>query len=176
MQTSPFNSNLGVRQKTRKLGHISDLFQRGTYILILEIKEQTKAKIGVFGERTFNPGRYAYTGSALGKYSTNLSYRLLRHLKGNKKKHWHIDHLLSHPNVRIAGIIAILSDQRLECKTNQFIEHNLGGATIIPGFGSSDCSYCRSHLLLLRNDNQISTILTKLKAFISTVAVIEVAF
>ncbi|UCD96055.1 MAG: GIY-YIG nuclease family protein [Candidatus Bathyarchaeota archaeon] len=176
MQTSPFNSNIRVHQKTRSQVHISDLSQRGSYILILDIKEQTQVKFRVLREQTFCPGRYAYTGSALGIYSTNLSHRLLRHLKGNKKKHWHIDHLLSHPNVRIAGIIAILSDQRLECKINQFIESNLGGAILVSGFGSSDCSHCRSHLLLLRNDVQTRTLLTKLRVFMPTVTVIEVAF
>jgi len=88
------------------------------------------------GEIFFPGGYYAYVGSAMG----GLEARVKRHLRGDKKRHWHIDYLLEKASVIGVGICGV--DGRTEC--------SLAGAlgskcNSIPNFGSSDCG-CRSHL------------------------------
>jgi Uri superfamily endonuclease len=62
----------------------------GSYILIFELKHDFIISIGKKGKITFRKGYYVYVGSAL----NGLEQRIKRHLKSNKRKHWHIDYLL----------------------------------------------------------------------------------
>ncbi|MFN3622282.1 MAG: GIY-YIG nuclease family protein, partial [Nitrososphaerales archaeon] len=91
-------------------------------------------------------GYYIYTGSAFGEGSASLERRVRRHLSPNKKRFWHIDHLLD----RDGGVLnAIYSptERRMECEVNKKI-YLLLGAQPIKGFGSSDCrAGCLGHLL-----------------------------
>ena len=77
----------------------------GSYLVLSEIKKkQLKIKIGKLGALNFKKGYYIYVGSAMGRSSTSLKNRLLRHLKSNfyskntnnkPKTHWHIDYFLN---------------------------------------------------------------------------------
>ncbi|MEE8632438.1 MAG: GIY-YIG nuclease family protein [Candidatus Bathyarchaeia archaeon] len=176
MQTSPVKPKSDFRAKGRRISNISDLTQPGTYILLVDVHNQVQVNVGSLGKQAFCQGLYAYTGSALGLYSTSLSRRLSRHLRADKKKHWHIDYLLSHPKVTINGIVAILTEQKLECKVNRFIERVMMGAIPVLGFGSSDCRDCESHLLLLRDETDTGTLVTRLEKFVPDAIVSEVAF
>jgi len=66
--------------------------------------------------------------------------RLNRHLRSNKKPHWHIDYLLQ--KASISEIILCETNDRVECTIAQALSRQFDS---IPGFGSSDCK-CRSHL------------------------------
>ena len=113
---------------------------KGSYVLIIQLKSETSSTVGKLGEFDFPRGYYMYCGSALG----GLSARINRHLRPDKQLHWHIDYLL-----RFADIVEvwyISSDRRLECTLYTEARTLSGAEDIAPGFGSSDCR-CRSHLL-----------------------------
>jgi Uri superfamily endonuclease len=108
--------------------------------------------VGKLGIKTFLPGYYAYTGSALGKGASSLPNRLARHLKTAKKKHWHIDFLLADENVSIEAMVVVSSKQKLECQVNQLIRNQMKAKIPVPEFGACDCNRrCGSHLLYFGN-------------------------
>ncbi len=127
---------------------LQDLPERGIYVLVISISRTLRIKVGKLGEKTFRSGYYAYTGSALGRNAASLPFRLARHLKTAKKKHWHIDFLLADSNARIEATVAVSCRQNLECQINQLIRSHWKAETPVPQFGASDCkNKCGSHLL-----------------------------
>lgn len=110
----------------------------GSYLLIIKLSCSKHIKIGRKAVSEFPSGYYVYTGSAM----NNLDKRINPHLSSWKKFHWNIDWLLSHSD--IIGIKRIESDKKLECDISRVI-HGLSQNTVMPGFGSSDCS-CKTHL------------------------------
>jgi Uri superfamily endonuclease len=109
---------------------------KGTYLLIMKLPKKTSLMVGKLGVIQFKKGWYVYVGSAL----NGLDQRIQRHLRTEKKVHWHIDYLL--PFIEIVDIFYKENDQKEECTIAQVLERNF---THIPGFGCSDCS-CKSHL------------------------------
>jgi len=109
---------------------------KGTYILIMTLPKNTSIIVGKHRILHFKKGCYAYVGSAL----NGLEQRIQRHLRTDKKTHWHIDYLLAF--TEIVEILYKENNRREECRIAQFLERNFAG---IPGFGCSDCS-CTSHL------------------------------
>ncbi len=108
---------------------------KGSYLLVLEIGKSMDIRVGALGIVQFKKGRYIYVGSAM----NSLEKRINRHLRKNKKIFWHIDYVLSSPNVRIVKVLFKESEKKEEC----FIARNVVGEPI-KDFGSSDCS-CKSH-------------------------------
>jgi Uri superfamily endonuclease len=107
-----------------------------TYRLVIQVDRPVRRAIGRLGECTFPAGRYVYTGSA----KRNLEARIARHLREEKRCHWHIDHLLAAPGVRI---VAVARSRLGECDANQRVR----GVVTVPGFGASDCrAGCGAHL------------------------------
>lgn len=116
--------------------------RKGAYLLVLALDRRLDLAIGG-RPASLAPGLYAYCGSAYGP--GGLAARLSRHLRPGKKPHWHIDRLTA------AGSIAAAYAQPTgrECDLVAAL-CRLTGATIpLPGFGSSDCRVCPSHLLRL---------------------------
>lgn len=109
---------------------------RGTYSLIVHVPYELALSVGELGKVVFKSGYYAYVGSALG----GLEKRVARHLRGEKKIYWHIDHLLIH--ARAVDVIIAHSEERKECEVAKELAKGLPS---IRGFGSSDCQ-CESHL------------------------------
>ena len=111
---------------------------KGTYTLILRLREGRRLKVGALGEIYFAEGFYAYTGSALraGGFA-----RVGRHKDvaagRNRTKQWHIDYLLPH-----AEVVETITSPRIECGVAAAIDRALPR---IAGFGCSDCR-CPSHL------------------------------
>ncbi len=120
---------------------------KGAYQIVLHIKKNTAIKIGALGEFDFPQGFYVYTGSAM----RNLTKRVERHCKKDKKLRWHIDYLTSHKDVEIINAIAYPSENKMECLLNQNLHKHF---TEIPvkRFGSSDCRECPAHLIYLGNE------------------------
>ena len=111
---------------------------RGVYLLLLELSEETRIEVGKLGTLRFPAGNYLYAGSA----KKNLSSRTARHLRRDSKSlHWHIDYLRE--SVDRARIYPIFTDRDLECELASRLR-DIGGRAF-PGFGSSDCR-CTSHL------------------------------
>ena len=110
----------------------------GAYILQIDLAESVSVTIADQSPTELTPGRYFYCGSAKGP--GGLRARLARHMRRGKSVHWHIDQLTERgiaigswivPNGRECELVAILGALPMP----------------IPGFGSSDCMHCRSHLL-----------------------------
>ena len=109
---------------------------KGSYILLVELATRKDIFVGKLGYVSLPKASYAYVGSAM----NGLRARLARHLRGEKKLHWHIDYLLKEAEVK--EIILCQGEERVECSLAQALA---GKIQSIPGFGSSDCK-CRSHL------------------------------
>ena len=115
------------------------MYTKGSYVLLVFLDNRAFISVGRLGTFAFPRGYYLYAGSALG----GLRGRINRHLKKQKKLHWHIDYLLV--QARIVEVWVVFGVERLECLLAQ-AALNLPGATIpVAGFGSSDCR-CRTHL------------------------------
>ncbi|MDD5093636.1 MAG: GIY-YIG nuclease family protein [Dehalococcoidia bacterium] len=116
--------------------------ERGSYILLISLDRDAVITVGKLGAFSFRQGYYLYAGSALG----GLMGRINRHLKGNKKLHWHIDYLLAQS--RIVEVWYASSAERLECRFAEAALLLKGAQIPVKGFGSSDCR-CPSHLVYL---------------------------
>ena len=110
----------------------------GAYILQVDIAENALVTIAGRSPTELTAGCYLYCGSANGP--GGLRARLARHMRHGKSVHWHIDQLTECgivvgswivPNGRQCELVAMLGSLPMP----------------IPGFGSSDCRRCRSHLL-----------------------------
>jgi len=125
----------------------------GIYQLIIELSEEKSIQIGKLGLLHFSSGFYIYTGSALG----GIESRIARHLRHDKRLHWHIDYLLKY--ARITDVIAYLTNKDLECQLNKRIMA-IPDCIPIRGFGSSDCK-CISHLAHFKRKLDVITIISK---------------
>ncbi len=108
----------------------------GAYVLLIRIVIPLKVRAGG-REALLSPGHYLYCGSARGP--GGLRARIARHMRRDKKPHWHIDQLT------LAGVVegAFIQPDGDECALNSTLSHL---PIPLEGFGSSDCPRCRSHL------------------------------
>jgi endonuclease-3 len=85
----------------------------------------------------------------MGRSKRNLSQRIDRHKKREKKCFWHIDYLLKDENVQLEDVIIISDNYGDECDENKkLLQEN--ALIVAEGFGASDCkNNCRAHLLYL---------------------------
>lgn len=116
----------------------------GTYVLVAELSEVERLRIGRLGTFDFEPGSYLYVGSAL----NGLRSRVGRHIRGGRT-HWHIDYLLAHASLR--GVWIFESPRRLECRIAEVLSRHLPRP--IRGFGASDCR-CPGHLFYVGSDDE----------------------
>jgi Uri superfamily endonuclease len=115
----------------------------GAYGLLIRLRRQFLGRIGALGQVTMLPGTYLYLGSAYGP--GGLPARLRRHLRADKRPHWHVDHLT---NTGTVERVFVLPNGR-EC---DLVDRALQLPAInapVAGFGSSDCRRCAAHLLAI---------------------------
>ena len=93
------------------------------------------------GAARIGPGVFVYAGSAHG--AGGMRARLARHFRADKRPHWHIDRL----SVAAASLAALALPQGDECAIIAALLGQAGFTPPLPGFGSSDCRCCPSHLL-----------------------------
>ncbi len=117
---------------------------KGSYLLVIENQKEQSVDIGKLGTRQLAKGFYVYVGSAMG----GLDQRLKRHRSKSKKKHYHIDYILS-GNMKIKKEYQIQSTQRLESKISKRVSEVCDYS--IFGFGSSDTKD-DSHLFYFKNN------------------------
>jgi Uri superfamily endonuclease len=122
---------------------------KGTYILFFEIPRTREVEVGKLGRFSFHQGLYAYVGSAM----NGLEKRVARHMAGKKRLRWHIDHLTSVGQARMA--LLFLDEKAPECELNLRVESLSTFPHPVRGFGSSDCR-CRSHLHRLTEEDLTS--------------------
>ncbi len=88
-------------------------------------------------------GAYLYLGSAHGP--GGIRARVARHLRRNKPKHWHVDHLTARGRI----VRVITAPGGSECALARVALKFKSVAAPVAGFGSSDCRTCPAHLLRL---------------------------
>jgi len=110
----------------------------GAYLLLITLPDPLSVALPGRPEATLRPGRLLYAGSAHGP--GGLRARLARHQRTDKKPHWHID------RVTLAGTVqgAWVFPGGNECAIVAALAHL---PVPLPGFGSTDCRHCASHLL-----------------------------
>ena len=118
---------------------------KGSYILLAELATGKDIFTGKLGCVSFPKAAYAYVGSDM----NGLRARLVRHLREEKKLHWHIDYFLR--ETEIEEIILCQAEERVECSLAQALA---GEFQSIPGFGSSDCK-CQSHLYFAHGQDRL---------------------
>jgi len=115
---------------------------KGTYLLVIEVRENQKISVGKHSAKNFSKGIYLYVGRAKG----GLQRRIERHLSKKKKNFWHIDYLLQKAEVQEVWIRRDFFD---ECQTALEVRSLLKYSLIpLKKFGASDCN-CPSHLFYL---------------------------
>lgn len=112
----------------------------GVYHLIIRLERRTVIRVGRLGRVEFPEGWYVYTGSARG----GMEARVARHRRRRKPLRWHIDYLLR--RARVVEVVAIPTQERIECARNQAVLALPGARVAAPRFGSSDCR-CAAHLV-----------------------------
>ena len=130
---------------------------KGSYILLIRLAKGRVITVGKLGDILFLPGYYVYVGSAM----SVIEARVNRHLREDKKQHWHIDYLLD--KASIIGIGICETENRAECTIAQVLDSEFDA---IPGFGCSDCQ-CRSHLFFTTGKEQMKIVI---KAIIESLA------
>jgi Uri superfamily endonuclease len=132
-----------TRQTKSNICHMkTNSTARGSYVLLMSLCEERTITVGSLGPVRFPHGHYAYVGSALGGFRSRLN----RHLRVDKKPHWHIDYLLE--QAALDAIITGESLERTECTIALALAGQFGS---VPGFGASDCR-CHSHLFFGTGD------------------------
>ena len=125
--------------------------EAGAYGLTFRLDGPMILPIATLRNSVLAAGDHVYAGSAFGP--GGIRARVTRHLRADKKPHWHIDHLSArawcidvrtYPGERECALVA---DMLAE-----------GAEVPVPGFGSSDCRDCAAHLVLLAAGNQNSNI------------------
>jgi len=125
---------------------------KGSYLLLIELKDKVTIQIGKLGKIDFMKGFYVYVGSAINR----LESRINRHLREEKNIHWHIDFLLN--SAEIINVFYKENSFKEECKISNEFKKKLQS---VKNFGSSDCK-CKSHLFY-GNYEEIMRIIRKLK-------------
>jgi sugar fermentation stimulation protein A len=116
---------------------------RGSYIVILRLKEDTRLSAGSFAGVLFCKGYYLYAGSAM----NSLTKRIERHRRMRKKMFWHIDYLRE--KAEFCAALPIRTATSIECSIAKALKAIADWS--MPGFGSSDCS-CETHLFGMHQD------------------------
>ncbi len=117
------------------------LKQPGAYVLLIELDKIYTGSVGSLGEISLAAGHYLYFGSARGP--GGLASRLKRHVRSDKKIHWHVDHITLAG--KVVGILPVVDGR--ECNLCDLGRKMANLSVPVPGFGSSDCKSCPAHFL-----------------------------
>lgn len=112
----------------------------GLYVLWLHLPGGRRLTVGALGEVDFEPGVYAYVGSA----QRRRTARIRRHLLREKPLRWHIDYL--RPHGEVIAISYLGGRREEECRLVEALLRGAKGRRAVPRFGASDCR-CGGHLL-----------------------------
>ncbi len=123
--------------------------QPGTYMLVFRVEEEMTVQVGKLGELVLTPGVYVYVGSAHGP--GGLGARIERHLRRDKRPHWHIDHVTKH--IAPTDVLYITDREKWECAWVQALLRRPGTTVPLKGMGNGDCTAgCPAHFLRLDTD------------------------
>lgn len=113
----------------------------GAYALLIELGRPVPLppRFVTVGRARLPAGTYLYLGSAKG--GGGIRARCTRHMAREKTLRWHVDWLTT----RARRVRALPFPGGNECALVAALE--AVGTVPVPGFGSSDCATCESHLL-----------------------------
>lgn len=111
------------------------------------VENHPEITIGKLGTFSFPKGVYVYVGSA----KKNIQARIDRHLRIDKKFHWHFDYL--RPYLEVIEV-ETFSGEEGECALFQKLMKEQNGMIPIHAFGSSDCR-CAAHLFSTSKESLI---------------------
>jgi len=114
----------------------------GAYVLVIELETDLPLQNKRFAGITLAKGTYLYCGSANGP--GGIAARVKRHCKRGKKPHWHVDELTSNGAGRVVSVLVLPGGD--ECELRAGLQDQ-SKPVPLPGFGSSDCTKCASHLI-----------------------------
>lgn len=118
--------------------------QTGAYLLLITLDRPLDFSLR--GKLVRLPeGTYAYAGSANGP--GGISARVARHMRREKKPHWHVDAL----TMAAARITALAFPGGRECRLMERLLASGQAEIPVVGFGSSDCRTCEAHLARIIN-------------------------
>ena len=123
----------------------------GSYALILQAEKLLHIQVGKLGNMKLAPGFYLYFGSARGP--GGVKARVNRHLRKQKKLHWHIDYLTT--RIPVLDVWYSYAPFRDECSWAEMGIRWTNEQLPCSGFGSSDCR-CDAHLVYRPRQPQIS--------------------
>ena len=109
---------------------------KGSYVLLIELADESSIQIGKLGFINFPTSHYAYIGSAM----NGIISRVKRHCSVQKNHHWHIDYFLDVGQLK--EVYVKESKYKEECDIAHIFAQKFSS---ISNFGSSDC-HCNSHL------------------------------
>ena len=118
-----------------------ELRKKGSYLLAIGLLTPVQTDLSRLGSPRLASGNYIYAGSAKGP--GGLMARVNRHFRQDKTIRWHIDRL----TLKAGAMAALLIAEGDECDLVRRLLASGRFETAIPGFGSSDCNTCESHLL-----------------------------
>ena len=116
---------------------------KGAYLLVFELHQSQILDIGKLGWHHFDTGIYGYAGSAYG--SGGLAARLKTHFTQSVRRHWHIDYIYKEATCVGTWVFPL----GRECDVVETLLTIPDSIYQTPGFGSSDCTNCTSHLIRL---------------------------
>ena len=114
-------------------------------LFLIDLNRNEPIGVGKKGEIQFKKGVYVYVGSAL----NSLGGRIRRHLRKNKKMHWHVDYLLDNSSSGVIDVFFNADGVKHECELAREISVSGDG---VEGFGCSDCK-CLAHLFYFQNES-----------------------
>jgi Uri superfamily endonuclease len=123
----------------------------GAYLLLLRLEKPVQLNITRWRGQELPPGLYVYAGSANGP--GGLRARIGRHLKKEKRLHWHIDHVTG----PAAEIHIQYEPGGQECALLANFQKRCDFEIPLKRFGASDCKNCASHFIRLSPDTPPNT-------------------
>lgn len=116
---------------------------RGSYALLMNNPVDASLRVGKLGWVNFPAGYYVYFGSAKG--SGGIRGRVGRHLRSEKKAHWHIDAVLH--VMRVIAVGYVEGEEPFECIWSRRASDEWEWGVPAAGLGASDCrAGCPAHL------------------------------
>lgn len=122
-----------------------NLFGKGSYLLVFRLPETSIIFRGE--EARLGPGVCFYAGSAFG--SGGLKSRIGRHIRSEKKVHWHID--LITERFRPVMILVNEGEKSFEHDYIKYLSECKDAVFPLRNFGNGDCNVCPSHLVCFSN-------------------------
>lgn len=116
---------------------------KGAYVLLIGLDRALPVGAGRHKSGQLPAGTYFYAGSAYG--AGGIAARIGRHFRKDKKVHWHVDRL----TLEASRLAAFIVENGNECALAEALLQSNSVAIALKGFGSTDCSSCRSHLLAI---------------------------